>query len=183
MTKVAEHSELSKGTLYLYFRNKESIVYELLLDFLNELKRRVEEAAKQEGSGYEKSKCILETFSSYHRENEEYLNLSRYLDYQVSSVTDAGEEASRCFSVIDELKQISVGVIRGGQKDGSIRSDLDPALTAATVVHVVESFLLKLSTRKQIVAERSKYEPKELVEHLLGLILSSLQKPTEREIL
>lgn len=176
MTRIAEHSELSKGALYLYFRNKESIVYELLLDFLEELKRRVENAASREGSGYEKSERILETFSSYHREHDQYLNLSRYLDYQVSSVAEAGEEASRCFSVIDELKQISVEVIRIGQDDGSIRSDIDPALTAATVVHVVESFLLKLSTRKQIVAERSEYEPKELVDHLLGLLLSSLRK-------
>lgn len=175
MNRIAENAELSKGTLYLYFKKKESIVYELLFDYLTDLKERVYEAVGGGTTGYDKSKRILEAFSAYHHENEEYINLARYLDYQVKAVSLAEDDAKRCFSVIDELKQTAVTIIREGQKDGSIRKDIDPALTAATIVHVVESFLLKLSTRKQVVAERSNFDTQELVDHVLELLLYSLR--------
>ncbi|MFO7850265.1 MAG: TetR/AcrR family transcriptional regulator [Spirochaetia bacterium] len=175
MNRIAGEAELSKGTLYLYFKKKESIVYELLFNRLTELKERVLKAAHTGTTGYDKSKRILEAFSAYHHENEEYINLSRYIDYQIKSVSLADEEASRCLSVIDDLKQTAVEIIREGQQDGSVRKNIDPALTAATIVHVVESFLLKLSTRKQVVAERSQYETKKLVDHLLELMLYSLR--------
>lgn len=175
MNRIAEKAELSKGTLYLYFKKKESIVYELLYNYLTDLKERVHEAVEGGTSGYDKSKGILHAFSEYHHENEEYINLARYLDYQVKAVSLAEEEAKRCFSVIDDLKQTAVTIIREGQSDGSIRKDIDPALTAATIVHVVESFLLKLSTRRQVVAERSNFGTRELVDHLLELLLYSLR--------
>lgn len=175
MTRIAERAELSKGALYLYFHKKESIVYELLFDFLIRLKELIREASQSEESGYERSRRILESFLAFYHTHNDYLILSRYIDYQVSSISEAGEDALRCFEIIDEMKRIAVRVIREGQADGSIRRELDPELTSATVVHVVESFLLKISTREKYFTERSNYEPRELVDHLLELILYSLK--------
>ncbi len=188
MSKIAEEAELSKGTLYLYFRKKESIVYEILYGFLTDLWSRTRQAAETEGTGYEKAERMLQAFSSYYHRNDEFLTLSRYLDYQVKSSAEAGEEAKRCFDVVEEMKRTAVEVMQTGVRDGSIRSDIDPVLTSATVVHMVESFLLKFSTRRSVTdndyrqsrtdkqQDYFEFDPKEMVDHLLHLILYSLRR-------
>lgn len=44
MEQVAERAELAKGTLYLYFENKEAILAELVLQALNELASQLQAA-------------------------------------------------------------------------------------------------------------------------------------------
>jgi AcrR family transcriptional regulator len=174
MSRIADEAELSKGAVYLYFPRKESIVYEILYEFLTDLKNDTAGVSAERGTGYEKAGRILQTLSAHYHQKEELLTLARYLDYRFPSSDDTVEEAERCISVLDDLKRMAAEVIHEGQKDGSIRDDLDPSLTSATIVHGVESFLLKFGTRERIESLDDGYEAKELVDHLLDLILYSL---------
>ncbi|MFW6181976.1 MAG: TetR/AcrR family transcriptional regulator [Spirochaetota bacterium] len=174
MEDIAREAELSKGTLYLYFENKEELIYALLLEVLEGLKERVERACGGGGSGYDRARRIIRAYLEHQREHFEYLHLSQYLDYQVSAHTGAGSTAYRCFAVIDDMKTTVIRVLREGQEDGSIRAGLDPEKTAVTYVHAMESFVQKLAARGRYLHERTGYPPRELIEHLLELMLYSL---------
>jgi len=179
MSRIAEEAELSKGALYLYFRRKESIVYEILYSYLRDMQEKILKAETGAKNGYEKAGRILEAFSGYYHSHGEFLSLSRYLDYQSKSAQSISEEARRCFSVIDELRGHAVALIEEGQRDGSIRKSLDPGLTATTIVHVVESSLLKCAADPILANGETAYEPKRIVDHLLDMILSSLHQSNQ----
>ena len=60
MDDIAEEAELSKGTLYLYFKNKEELYASLSLRILQYLHIRVEHVNKEELPPEEKMDALVE---------------------------------------------------------------------------------------------------------------------------
>jgi AcrR family transcriptional regulator len=76
MDDVAREAELSKATVYHYFRSKGSIVLELFLDYFDRFYREIVEIKSQPKTTIEKLRAIIDYFLHFHEAKE---SLSRIL--------------------------------------------------------------------------------------------------------
>jgi len=80
--EVAEVAEVSKGTVYLYFESKETILAHLLLEGLNELVKRLERAfAPEEALAADvRIRRLARAYLSFFQEEPDYFRLLMALD-------------------------------------------------------------------------------------------------------
>lgn len=75
MNQIAEAAELSKGTLYLYFSNKEELYVSILLEGLELLHERFEKAVKDTEGWEGKLRNIAWAYYSFYQEQRSYFDI------------------------------------------------------------------------------------------------------------
>jgi AcrR family transcriptional regulator len=133
MDDVAEKAELSKGTIYLYFKSKEHLFFAIDMRAGQILRERFAEAARSVKTGVEKVRAIGR---AYYRFCFDYPNFFKAMSYVESMDVDTfkaiaaemlpkGEQGGKQSSLA-----ILADAIEMGHKDGSISKDMHPWLTA-----------------------------------------------------
>ncbi|MFP4067396.1 MAG: TetR/AcrR family transcriptional regulator [Spirochaetaceae bacterium] len=175
MSQIADEAELSKGTIYLYFRDKTHLMYALLLEFLEDLRDRVVPVIDGSGRAVDKVAELVERYVAFHRDRREFFPLFHYLDYAFNADGPTDATAEACFAVIDELTGHVQQLLREGIADGSFRDDIDPNAYAVMYAHVIHSFMEHAVSREGFMRARTGYEPEELMRRMFRMILDSLQ--------
>jgi len=129
MDDVAEQVELSKGTLYLYFRSKEELYSEIIKRGEQILTNLFKEAVDTEENGLCKVKRIGEAFIKFYHEHEEY-HEALMTGHSKTHVDEEEEYCDDCAKSKTESNEVFVNAIQEGIKDGSIRKDIDPMKTS-----------------------------------------------------
>ena len=131
MDDVAEEAELSKGTLYLYFKSKEELYLAINLRGLNILAQMFQEAADKNKTGLEKVKAIGEAYYQFYLNHINYFNALMYFESHEMDFDQKNSIAFDCDSEGHRALFILIEAIQIGIQDGSIRPDIDPQKTAA----------------------------------------------------
>ena len=126
MDDVAEQAELSKGTLYLYFKSKEDLYMSITQRGLEILRAMFLNAIQSQKRGLEQIRAIGEAYSLFAIKHSNYFKAMIYFHSNIlESFTDvsfAEPEAQEGIEVLDICAQ----ALKGGIEDGSIRPDIDP---------------------------------------------------------
>lgn len=175
MSEIAREAELSKGTLYLYFRDKTDLMYSLLLEALEDLRSRVVEVTEGAERAIDKVYELVERYIAFYHERQDFFPLFHYLDYAFdgSGLTDSTAEA--CFGVIDDLNEMLRSLLREGIEDGSFRPDIEPNEQAAMYAHVIHSFMEHAVAREGFIRARAGFEPEVLIRRMFKMVIDSLQ--------
>lgn len=180
MDQIAQAAQLSKGTLYLYFKNKDDLYLAIATRALSELVdiwQSVKDASGYE-SGFELYKSLLEVYLEYALEHPDRFRVT--LGW--SAPSHALQQDLPAFGEYQRLLQVASAfgydALELGKRDGSVRDDLD---TASTTFHVwggTVGMLMMLYGAEEI--NRRLPAPvdfnKALTDHVAAL-LSSLQTP------
>ena len=185
MEAIAEAAELSKGTLYLYFKSKEELAFAIFHRNLLALKQMIQQASQSAQKGIEKVRAILSAYYRFYKEHlywgpaqasenphRQYLN--RLLGYYFQGEHPRHPYAERCFTEIQEIMDCIVHALQDGVQDGSIRKEIDPEKTAMTYGNLVLLFMLHLSQGGSLVLKGHGYTAEELFDYMFDLFLHSL---------
>mgnify|MGYP002637718696 CR=1 FL=1 len=144
MEHIAEEAMLGKGTLYLYFRNKEQLLMGLAARRQRRMLRAYEDVISRtpDGVGIELVRELLQTYADHLRTPEAHLRLalSRWAT-GVPFDTEA-DESSEIESNLQRLFTTVCAAIEAGQADGSIRDDLTAERVAMQLWASVNGALL-----------------------------------------
>jgi len=132
MDEIAERAELSKGTLYLYFKSKDELYVSVIIEGFRVLEKKLQAALKKAEGPEEKVKAVYYAFVDHCLENREYFRITQYF-----LTEDARENTSRELIEainIDSMRLLEYGIkaIQEGIEEGAFRDDLDPV--AASLV-------------------------------------------------
>ena len=140
MDEIAKEVGLGKSTLYLYFKNKESLYFAIVL-------RGIRIWDKMIKKGVEKGNTGLEKFIAYGNANREFS--TEYPDYfrllySPSSIKkqfdmdkmNSSEEFQEVRGLFKEIMSVGIDSIQKGIDDGEIRQDIDP-VEAAILLSVI----------------------------------------------
>jgi AcrR family transcriptional regulator len=129
MDDIAADAGLAKGTLYTYFKSKESLFYAVTLRGARLLNTLFAGAVKMEKTGVDK---IYSTGVAYYEFSKRYPEYFKLFSYAGSErfVCRNDENALKLTGVNQDNLNIMLESIRIGQEDGSILPDLDPLMTA-----------------------------------------------------
>lgn len=130
MDDIAEKAELSKGTLYLYFKNRDDIFHGIHLRGLEILKGMFEQAIKKGDSGIEKVREIGNAYFRFSQEYPDYFYAMINFVPKEFNLDDPTSNLFHCHHCSEEVLAIVARAVQAGIDDGSIRPDLDPMLTA-----------------------------------------------------
>ncbi|MCC5943332.1 MAG: TetR/AcrR family transcriptional regulator [Bernardetiaceae bacterium] len=142
MSQVALKAELSKGTLYLYFKSKDEIYSAIILRSFHILQQHLEQVLTDCAalSGFRMLEKVAEAYIKFAYEFPNYFNT--ILDYENSDfdLKNLEGEARRALEAGNGVIDLLVNAIRKGQEDGSIR----PSLEATEMAFVLWSQLTGL---------------------------------------
>jgi AcrR family transcriptional regulator len=141
MEDVATLAQITKVTVYSYFRSKENLYMAITYNALSEMVKRYEETviANKRKRGAKSVICLMETFLDFCKEN--YLYSEVLLDYfsMIRSVSEESDEKltsamkeSVYYEKVKEIHnipfKITAAEIKRGIKDGSISKNVDPMI-------------------------------------------------------
>ena len=176
MDDVAEAAELSKGTLYLYFKNKEELYYAINLRGIHILIDLFKKASEQGSTGLEKTFMIGRAFLRFSEEHGDYFNALSY--YEINDVDYSEADSVAC--LCDEAGHTAIGIlveaIQSGIHDGTVRPELDPE-KAAMILWGMVSGIIELVTRKgPHLQKRHGFPMNTLVDDAFSMIRCILEK-------
>jgi TetR/AcrR family transcriptional regulator len=131
--QVARGARLSRALVYVYFKDKEDILFAIGERAMGLLRDRFIAASAAQNLGIEKVEAIGRAYMAYAFEFPHYFDFcSRF--HAHSSSPDASAHDLGCREAGDETIAVVVAAIECGIKDGSIRPSIgDPMMLAVTL--------------------------------------------------
>jgi len=133
MDQVADEAELSKGTLYLYFKSKEDLYLAINVRGMKILEKMFRGSQQPELSGLENVENIGRAYFAFSQKHPNYFEAMIF--YESKNIADSLEDS--CIQSCEEQGERTLHVVAetvaAGIADGSIRNDADPMLTATVL--------------------------------------------------
>jgi AcrR family transcriptional regulator len=157
---VAHRVELSKGTVYLYFRNKEDLYLALCTKALEALNKQYAEAAKAEKLGLDKLLAIAYTYLRFAQQQPDYFRTFTFLYRPQGIDLTEGGHGLVCKELLQRNQNLLLTAVQVGVVDGSIQPNLVPLKAAIVfeaqlygVLQFVGQSLLQNSTEHENAAK------------------------------
>ncbi len=126
MDQVAEAAELSKGTLYLYFKNKNDLTLGLSHRALTMLESRFKEAIAHHLTGQEQLAAVGQIYVDFAFEHPDHYRLMMQCATSHHTLTTVEPEAQACQETGLNIHRLTASAIRTGIQDGTIHTQQDP---------------------------------------------------------
>ena len=175
MDEVAEEAELSKGTLYLYFKNKEDLYFAIAQRSMTILRSLFQDAVKQHDTGIEKVRAVGRAYHKFSEDHKNYFNMMMHFAAVQESLN-----LDSC--VFDEMHmqgqsvlQVLVEAIQIGINDGTIRSNLDPLKTAFLLQGVSSGIIHLIARETNHIKKMEGFEPEDLMETFFDFTFNALK--------
>lgn len=133
MDEVAAEAELSKGTLYLYFKSKDELFIALSGRILGQLVERFEAIARSSGTGIEHLQQMMFDYTSFALAHPKHFRTALTWMANAQPVDTSTPAFVRHRQLIARVVGCFVGAIERGQADGTVRRDVDPVETAGQI--------------------------------------------------
>jgi AcrR family transcriptional regulator len=177
MDEVAEAAELSKGTLYLYFKSKHEIYYSINHRALLILRKMFEAVMKLPVSGAEKMREIGRAYYRFSQEYPDYFEAMMHFEAEVLKAEDAGSVGLECHEAGMGVLGLVAESIRQGIADGSLRRDLDPMRTAILLWAQTDG-VIRIVARKCVhMKEFADLDLEGLIEDFYVFIYQAMRPP------
>ena len=131
--QVARSARLSRALVYVYFRDKEDLLFAIGERAMRRLLERFVAALATRQSGMDQIEAIGRAYIGYAHEFPHYFDFcSRFQSY--TAKPDDGSNENACRVMGDQVIGTVVQAIVNGIGDGSVRADIgDPRLLAMTL--------------------------------------------------
>ena len=179
MDDVAEEAELSKGTLYIYFKSKEDLYLAITKRGLDILTKVFEKAFSKATIGLEKIYTIGQAYRDFSKKHTDYFQAMAYFDLRVKEISNESPNAKASIDQGEKVLTICAEAIRCGIEDGSIRSDLDPEKAAIVLWGqtngILQLILNKGKHMKEMLKSFGFITLEEIIDYSFDLVRHSLQ--------
>ena len=138
VSEVAKAAGVADGTIYLYFKNKDDLLIQLFEDRMDFLIQRLnEELGRSGGTVVARIRRLILL----------HLQIASIAPYLAEFITVELRQSSRFVKEYDNPKfseylRVLRDLVEEGQRDGSIRTDLDARLIVRTMFGALDEMLL-----------------------------------------
>jgi AcrR family transcriptional regulator len=177
--QVARSARLSRALVYVYFRDKEELLFAIGERAMRLLRDRFSEAAASHALGVDKVEAIGRAYMGYAYEFPHYFDFcTRFQAHAVA--IDPGSHEGGCRAAGDEVLGVVVQAIEAGLRDASIRPDIgEPALLATTLWAFTHG-IIQLAMAKGSDLVRFGIAIPDLSSYAFGLIRTVVQSADSR---
>ena len=172
MDEIAAQAELSKGTLYLYFKSREDLHYAIVIRGLEILNRLIREVYDARRKGLENILEMGEAYIRFFREHTYYFRAIISFD---ASKFEKVDDASKLQILGDDSPLVFfMEVLREGQADGSINGEI-PAEQLAIILWAQVSGVFEFIALRGKLLEMLQIDNIELIRNQIKVLLYGLE--------
>lgn len=192
MKDIASEVELSKATLYLYFQNKESLFFAIVLRGTRILNSMIRNAVQKEEKGINKVAAFRNAYNDFTQQYPDHIQIYNYFqsgrfnledkkitkknkrNHADNSIPYVSECAMEILKLRKERFSLLCNSIQKGIDDGTIRKDIDPVEVAVLLSAISKSLSNIPSDRKKILQDHGinheKYflDVSDLIQHMIA---------------
>lgn len=178
MDSVAEAAELSKGTLYLYFENKDALCAAVATRLIDTLIPVIETAVRNTPTGLDAVRRMLQKYYDFTEQHPHHFRFALAWLSAGERMDDSTEAFQTYRRRVGQLLALVVAALQQGQRDGSIRPEIDPLPQA---IQLWTSFLgvVMVGLNKESMAQRIPVSVD--LEQLMPLHLDSMVRALANE--
>ena len=169
---IARECALSPPTIYLYYQSKEDLLFHIVNDFL--LNGFLLLNAPMDGTGLQRVGRVIEELKQDYLKNLQAKNLMAHFNLyyekeypNLPSVEEFERNAQKTNDLLEEI-------ILSGQRDGSIRSDINPRLYGCLLGNLAGYFGTS-ALRRALLIKNQKMDPYEEFCLALDLVYRDLK--------
>lgn len=175
MDDIAEEAEFSKGTLYLYFKNKEDLYLAIHARGTRILRQMFEDAVEKHKIGIDKVLAVGYAYFEYSKKYADYYNAMIYYESREIELNDEYSYAQECATEGESVLKVLAGAIEFGIQDKSIRPDVDPFKIALILWAQSMGTIQLKSLRGDDITEKFGVDFEELVHISFEMMTRSLR--------
>jgi AcrR family transcriptional regulator len=148
MDEIAESAELSKGTLYLYYKSKEDLYIAVLLRGSEIMYEMFKKAIATDENPIRHLFNLGEAYFAYFQEQRNYFRMYYFLENPRIHSQVSSEMMEQCELLDTRIWDLVVGIIRRAVEGGLLRDDVDP-LEAGVMLWSNSNGLMRLIDRDE----------------------------------
>jgi AcrR family transcriptional regulator len=147
MDEVAQEAELSKGTLYLYFKSRDDLQFAIFMRGSDILMKMMKENLSEDTDGYNNLIALAGTFVRFSREYRDYFDL--FMHFESSRMNNLNIDQDQLQVYLKEQSPLALVAqqVMNGMEDGSLRKDLVPEVFSATLWSQMLGVLIVLNNK------------------------------------
>jgi TetR/AcrR family transcriptional regulator, fatty acid metabolism regulator protein len=149
VSEIAAEAGVADGTIYLYFKNKDDLLISLFEDRMEWVIERLQAELKViPGDAVSKIQAFIQLHFALVIENRD---LAEFITVELrQSAKFVKEYKNPKFA---DYLRILQGIIEDGQREGTLRADLDSRLTSRAIFGALDEVLLQMTLSRQITPE------------------------------
>ena len=170
MEEIAERAGVSKGMLYLYFKNKEALFGAVFRWFGRTVGERMAEEMEEAADEVEQLRGIARAWGAVAGRYREYVPL--FLDFwAVASVKGLRNDyAGDLADLYVEYRATITGIIERGKASGRFRAEVDAEVVAYLLVGGMDGLFIQSWLA-------SHHEPERLVNSAMEVVIGGMIRP------
>jgi AcrR family transcriptional regulator len=174
MDQVAAGARLSRALVYVYFKDKEELLFAISTRALTMLRQRFLEAAERQRTGLAKVEAIGRAYVAYAQEFPAYFDAcSRFEAHQPDAVAEGTEEAA-CLLAGDGVHQVVVASLKQGIADGSVRKDLTDVYATSIAMWGFTHGIIQIVAKKSNSFAHHGVSANTVMTHALTMLRSAI---------
>ena len=178
MDQIAREAELSKGTIFFYFKNKESLYFTIVLQGIRLLHKMIISAVDEcEGPAITRLGVLGRAGIRFAREYPGNRSMIYHLKsgrFSIDHENSNNDEVVEIISHSETLINLTEEIVRSGIEDGSIRDDIDP-VELAIIVRMMIGCVMEKSPELVWSLKRRAIDEDVLISHYLSLVESLIR--------
>jgi AcrR family transcriptional regulator len=150
MDDVAAEAELSKGTLYIYFKSKEDIQLAIAMRGSDILKEMMQKRLSKNKTGYENLLELAQSSIDFSGKHKHYYEFFLFL--QIARFDQLNIDESRIIKYLIEQSPLAIVLecVKKGIADKSLRTDIPADIFAATLWSQLLGVLIVINYKKNL---------------------------------
>ncbi len=173
MLDIAEEAELSRGTLYLYFKSKEEITFQVIVESFEMILNGLIDAVASNEKGLDKLIAMKNAYIHFYKYDFNQFYFTLFFDFKMTRETLSDSDAQTCLLVIREILDLFTSVLETGVKDGTIKVEGDLKTVSFTMMSMIHSTIQKLASRRDLLGEIMNFNETDLLESMFKILFHS----------
>jgi len=142
MQEIAEEAGVAKGTIYLYFRDRDELVEKTFETAIGELHKRIDAALESEGPFAQRLRAVITAKLAFFNENREFFRLYHTLRMPEGSVTQQRRQKRTCQPQYRARVDRLAAHLKSAMDAGEVRL-LDPKRLALFLIETSTAIVLE----------------------------------------
>jgi TetR/AcrR family transcriptional regulator len=174
MDDIAEAAELSKGTLYLYYKSKEDLYLAVMMRGLESLYAMCEEIAASDGTIVQKLVKFLDAYKKFFYTDRKFFRMFNFFQTPQFHKQVSEEMKQVCSSQHGKLWNLVDSVLKAGMEEGLLRSDIRPIEITLILWSSATALMLRNDTEGEMWKERRNIDLMHTLDLSNNLLLESI---------
>jgi AcrR family transcriptional regulator len=161
--EIAEASELSKGTIYLYYRSKEDLYLAVMMRGMSVLYDMLADVIAHASNPIHSLQRIGDTYYRFFLEHRNYFRMFHFFDHPQFHKQVSEDMRASCSSHNQRIWDLVISVIQQGINEDLIRNDLPGAELLVLLWSSSNAIMLRMDNEQEFWKDRLNIE----LEHVL----------------